>query len=300
MKNGKVYCLKDPITFEIKYIGFTRSTLSTRFSQHKHEALKKNTLSHCYNWFRKCVNNGKMPIIELLEDNISINKWGEREQYWINQYNNLTNQKNGGCGVHLNTNSCGRIRSIDAKKLTIIQLSLDGIYIKEWNSIIDAEKNLIGKYTGNIYRAIKTKSTALGFLWIFKQDYNNDKIYNFKGIHWKKVYLFCVYTKKLIKEYTTSIELSKDFCVSPSTITQAIKNNLIFKNIYFIRTDNDTKDSPKPNNIYEYNSNYYTSFNELYKCEKLPYSIGYQKQRKTSYLVKDITYEILQILKEKN
>ncbi len=53
MKNGKVYCLKDPITFEIKYIGFTRSTLSTRFSQHKHEALKKNTLSHCYNWFRK-------------------------------------------------------------------------------------------------------------------------------------------------------------------------------------------------------------------------------------------------------
>lgn len=38
-------------------------------------------------------------------------------------------------------------------------------------------KNIIGKYTGNIYRAIKTKSTALGFLWIFKQDYNSDKIY---------------------------------------------------------------------------------------------------------------------------
>lgn len=68
--------------------------------------------------------------------------------------------------------------------------------------------------------------------------------------------------------------------------------------IKFIRTDNDTKDSPKPNNIYEYNGNYYNSFNKLYKYEKLPYSIGYQKQRKISYLVKDITDDIINKIKK--
>lgn len=297
MKIGKIYCLKDPITLEIKYIGFTRNTINTRFSQHKHEALKKNTLSHCYNWFRMCVKNGKLPIISLIEDNVPLNKWAEREQYWIDKYNNLTNQKSGGNGVHLNTNSIGRTRSIDAKKLSIMQLTLDGKFIKEWDSIIEAEKNIIGHYTGNIYRAASNYSTAFGFIWILKQEYDEKNTYSFVGKHWSNIYLYCVYTLKLIRFYNKASDLVKDLSITPSLITQAIKKNLILKKLYFIRNSDNILNPPKPNTIYTYNNNYYTSFNELYKNEHLPYSLGYQKQRRNNYKVIDITDEIIQKLK---
>ena len=121
--NGKIYCLRDMRNNEIRYVGFTRSTIKTRFSQHKHEALKRNTLSHVYNWFRSCKKDGILPTIELLEENIPLDKWGEKENYWINKFDNLTNQKSGGNGVHHNTNGSGRISSIDNKKKASLKMS---------------------------------------------------------------------------------------------------------------------------------------------------------------------------------
>lgn len=114
-----------------------------------------------------------------------------------------------------------------------------------------------------VNRAVNNNATAFGFLWILKQEYdNNNKIYKFTGEHWKNIYLFCVYTKNLIKIYTKSIELTNEFNVNPSCVTQAIKYNLIFRNLYFIRHCDDIINPPKPNTIFEYNGNYYTSFNE--------------------------------------
>lgn len=250
MKQGKIYCLKDPFTLEVRYVGFTRISLSSRFSQHKHEAIKKNNLSHCYNWFRDCVSKGKIPLIELLESNIPIEKWEEKEQFWINSYTNLTNQKQGGCGVHLNTNKKGRVRSIDAKKIAIVQLTKSNSFVKEWGSIVEAEKELLGKLTGNISRAVRTKSTALDFFWIKKKDYFERINYSFTGKQWTKVYLFCVTTKKLLKVYEKASDLSRELNVVPSLITQALKKNLVLKNIYFVSRVENPIEYPKNLNKY--------------------------------------------------
>lgn len=298
--NGKIYCLKNPTTFEVKYIGFTRSTLNTRFSQHKHEALVKNRLSHVYNWFRSCVENyNKLPLIELLESNISLDKWEERESFWINSYSNLTNQKPGGAGVHLNTNQEGRIRSIESKKIPIIQTDLKGNFIKEWSSIIEAEKSLLGKHTGNIFRAVRDKSTALNCLWIPKESYTKEPVKVFKGKHWKPCYLYCLYTHELLKTYDTSKELSKEFQCTAATITQAVNKNLIFKDLYYVRFENNNSNPPKSKDIFLNEGKYFNNFNQLYlESTNLPNSLGYYKNIKSTFKVSNITEDIVRSLRE--
>lgn len=299
MKQGKIYCLKDPFNLEVRYIGFTRNSLNVRFSQHKHEALVKNSLSRCYNWFRLCSNKGKLPIIELLEENIPVENWTDRESFWINTHKNLTNQKEGGCGIHLNTKSSGRNRSIDSKKIPIIQITKENVFVKEWGSIIEAEKELLGKYTGNLFRAVKTKSTALNYFWVKKEDYIKNNNYSFIGKHWTKIYLFCVYTKKLIKIYEKASDLSKEFNCNPSIINQALDKNLIFKTMYYISKIENPNKFPKPNPVYWYNNKYYTSFRSLYKTEKLPFSEVWQKQKNLNkYLITEISEDIVRTLRE--
>lgn len=247
MKNlGKIYCLKEPITNQIRYIGFTRSSLKTRFSQHKHDALKKKKLSHCYNWFRKCVKEQGLPLIVLLEDNIELKDWEIKENFWINSFKNLTNQKSGGNGVHLNTKGSGKVRSINSKKIPIIQLNKQGDFIKEWDSCINAENTLIGKYTGNIYRALKSQSLALGFMWIRKDKYDKSKIYKPKSKVKKPVYVFCIFTKKILKEYESLTQLSKESNEKISYVYRYVHEFKIFKDFYFLSYNKNIKSFPKP------------------------------------------------------
>lgn len=299
-KNGKIYCLINKETNEVRYVGFTRSSLNTRFSQHKHEALKRNTLSHVYNWFREMVKDNNIPIIKLLEDGIPINLWEERENYWINKFENLTNQKSGGNGVHLNTNSSGRISSINSKKKIVLQIDDNMNIIKEWNSSVEAEIFFNKKHTGNIFSSIKNRSKAFGFYWFKKEKFKN--IIPERKLE-KKVFLYCLYTNKLIKEYKSKKKLANDFCVAPSLINQAIKNNSIFKDFYYLREsdcENLENNYPAKKKIYQNNGKYYNNFNLLYKDSDFKYCLEYYKKIKENFEVKIITNEIISILTSSN
>lgn len=296
--NGKIYCLKDPTNNEIKYIGFTRSTLGTRFSQHKHEALKRNTLSHVYNWFRNCINNGNLPIIELLEENIHVEKWEERENFWIKNFSNLTNIKPGGNGVHLNTNLSGRQRSIDAKSKSVIQADENGKFIKEWKSSVEAEKYLNSKHTGNIFSSIKNGSKAFGYYW-FKSENFIEGIIPERKLE-KKVNLYCLYTNKLLKKYDSLSELSKDIKCNMPNIIQSIKKNLVLMNYYYAKYENEDNDIfPKKRDIFTYNNKYYNTFNELFRDNEFKFGLGYYKKIKNDFIIKNITEEIILKLRKK-
>lgn len=113
--NIKIYKLIDPITDEVRYIGKTIQTLNNRLRRHVYDAnrLTENK-SHKNNWIRLLLKKNLKPKIELIEENIDIDKWGEVEIMYIKKFRglgyDLTNNTNGGEGSH------GVILSEETKK----------------------------------------------------------------------------------------------------------------------------------------------------------------------------------------
>lgn len=98
-----IYCLKDPITSEVRYIGKTVDQLNERLKVHIHQSKKPNKKTHKECWIRGLIDSGHKPLIELIEVATEVN-WVEREKYWIAYYRNicptLTNATDGGDGSH--------------------------------------------------------------------------------------------------------------------------------------------------------------------------------------------------------
>jgi group I intron endonuclease len=102
MKQTIIYTLSDPTTNEVRYVGKTKSSLTTRLSQHIHDSLNNGTNSHKKAWIKGLILKGLLPIIEKLEIILDNDCWKNREQYWIAQFKswgfNLTNMTDGGDG----------------------------------------------------------------------------------------------------------------------------------------------------------------------------------------------------------
>jgi hypothetical protein len=90
-----VYALRDPSTFEIRYIGVTKKRLGHRLSQHVWAA-KNGAQSYVAHWIGTLDTR---PLIEALEDGCR----RDREVFWIKHYRalgaRLTNLTDGGEGV---------------------------------------------------------------------------------------------------------------------------------------------------------------------------------------------------------
>lgn len=101
MITGTIYCLKDPDTNSIRYIGQTRETAIRRFYKHKYQWTRsKNKLSHVNAWIKKLAKTNKLPILDIIEDNIPLNELNNKEIYYIKTYKELgtklTNLTEGG------------------------------------------------------------------------------------------------------------------------------------------------------------------------------------------------------------
>ena len=94
-----IYKLIDPRNNEVRYIGKTTNT-KRRYKQHLYDKRK----SHKSSWVQSLRNQKLKPIMEILEtcDN---DNWKEREIYWIKQFDNLTNLKEGGGDDYIRTTS---------------------------------------------------------------------------------------------------------------------------------------------------------------------------------------------------
>jgi group I intron endonuclease len=96
-----IYSIKDPIDYQIKYIGKTID-IKRRFKEHiSLFYLTTNTLKN--NWIKKLLSEGLQPIFEIVEE-CPRNEWEVREKYWINYYRELgfdmKNMCDGGEGNH--------------------------------------------------------------------------------------------------------------------------------------------------------------------------------------------------------
>lgn len=98
--NVTIYCLVDPRTSEIRYVGKAINP-GKRFYAH---VLVHRSNTHKSAWIRQMLKDGIRPILEVLEviENSNDQDWQEVEKFWINYLRfigcRLTNQFTGGHG----------------------------------------------------------------------------------------------------------------------------------------------------------------------------------------------------------
>ena len=94
-----IYTLTCPISGEVRYVGKAIS-LEQRLGTH----LKQNKGTHKDNWIQSLKKKGLAPIIESIEEIVSVNEsdWQEAERFWIETLRflgcRLTNAAVGGLG----------------------------------------------------------------------------------------------------------------------------------------------------------------------------------------------------------
>lgn len=99
----KIYKLIDPITKEVRYIGYTQGKLQKRLMSHIRESKLRKTYKH--HWINSILDMGFIPIIKIIKciPKSSKKTWQEWETHFIKKYRykgfNLTNGTDGGEGV---------------------------------------------------------------------------------------------------------------------------------------------------------------------------------------------------------
>lgn len=95
-KTTFIYCLRDPETNEIRYIG-KADNLKHRFQVHMSD--RRDTYKR--RWINALQERGLKPLMDILEE-VPYEIWEEREIYWIDFYRSqgchLTNTATGGSG----------------------------------------------------------------------------------------------------------------------------------------------------------------------------------------------------------
>ena len=95
MINGKIYVLIDPTNNQIRYVGQTICLIKTRFSQHISEAKKHTKTKKCA-WIKGLINEGLLPLINVVYETSSKQELDNKEIELISKYDNLTNSTSGG------------------------------------------------------------------------------------------------------------------------------------------------------------------------------------------------------------
>ena len=89
----RIYGLVDPRDNKIRYVGKTKRQLNKRLYEHIFN--KRTIRTYKSNWITALKKENLNPLIIELEI-CDENNWIEREQYWINKLDNLTNLTRGG------------------------------------------------------------------------------------------------------------------------------------------------------------------------------------------------------------
>lgn len=189
---GYIYKITNKINNKV-YIGQTKRDIKVRFWQHKTDSNKKDFV--LYKAMRKYgKDNFYIEIIEKCENDL-LNR---QEKYWISFYNSYNKGYNSTIG--------GETSSM-VQAIKIKQYSLDGKYIKTYDSIKQATYELGGK-SSSINFALKGKyKTALGFQWRYEND-NRPITKEHYGRN-KRVYQYDL-NGNFIKEFLTIREAEKE------------------------------------------------------------------------------------------
>ncbi len=95
-----IYALHDPLTGDIRYIGYTRNLFRRMHYHYRDERQGRKGQPELLAWLKSLAENGNLPTVSVLEWLTEDSDWQSREQYWIAYYRgqqiNLLNIGDGG------------------------------------------------------------------------------------------------------------------------------------------------------------------------------------------------------------
>jgi hypothetical protein len=198
VKKFIIYTLQDPISLEIRYIGLTSQKLNVRLSAHW--TTFNNKKSHKVHWIKKLKKLNQKPIIKELDVAYSLKEAADLEKYWISQFKTwgfkLTNTTDGGegaLGYKHDLETMLRMKQIQAlkpkkpkkpklskeeqyllisQKLSrpVLQYDLNGIFIKKWNSILEAAKSFGCKSSTIRHALVNNTRVSQNYFWRYCKD----------------------------------------------------------------------------------------------------------------------------------
>jgi len=98
----KIYCLSDPESRSIRYVGITKKELNVRLREHctPYDAKKR---THKTNWIKNLRSKGMKPEIRLIQSHCTEESAMDFERSWIKNLRSfgcdLTNSSDGGRGL---------------------------------------------------------------------------------------------------------------------------------------------------------------------------------------------------------
>lgn len=171
--------------------------------------LKK--ITHKNNTIKEIIKKtGELPIHFRLYENLSnvnaIKIEADLIKYFGRQNDNsgiLCNMTDGGDGVN---NFVDKNKNKEWARKKVYQYSLDGVFIKEWESI--SSVCLSCKQPMNISTTIKKNGTWCNSIWFYeKQDFVKPRIKNQMKITYKNIKQIDIKTNKIIKIFENALEI---------------------------------------------------------------------------------------------
>ena len=225
--NGKVYIGQTSMEkgfndrYQCKGIGAERI-----YSRHKN--LKENGFDynpHLLNAFEKYgVNN--FTVLEIFDIAFSKSELDLKEQIYISLYDSFKNGYNRNLGGNGNKGSIAKKGEDSPCSKMVIQLDLNGNYIKTWGSLSDASNELnIGR--PDICSVCKNKKkSAGGYIWVLKEDYDENKKYTYTneiGQYNKRKVVQLSKNNEIIKIWDCISDAQKELKIGSGKITAVCK-----------------------------------------------------------------------------
>lgn len=135
------------------YIGQTIKTVEERWREHLN--LAKRQQGYKIHEFLHLHQNDSAITVKILEKTEQLD---EKEKYWIKHYHTLYSEQ----GYNL---TCGGQSSANVNKVKCYQYDLNGIFIKEFESISEAARMVNGNHSGICKVLNGELNSAYGFRW---------------------------------------------------------------------------------------------------------------------------------------
>lgn len=225
---------------EIRYIGVTSTSINKRFRQHKYCATHPEKCGlPVHKWMCSVYRKGGQ-IYPKQIDIGTVENWEEKEIYLIQHYKDighkLLNLDKGGRGVitEEKRSKSSLQRSGDAHKIPVVAFNLDGTLYKEFDSLVNAAKEVGLPNPTSIGNALNgTNKSAGGYLWKYKSDCDGNNISAYNTNYNSTIIYQFDKNKKLIRTFKSKKEVISGYSASYNGLQNAIESRKEYKGFYW-------------------------------------------------------------------